>query len=139
MLGTFSPSQRPFFQHSCAGHYQANHADSPGFALIVLFVENLVRAFSCKSSFHPKIVQCLFLVKLQLGAGQVSVTIPFGMVFFSFPLGRGWRKIPCLFLPICHFASFSSTLRCNTRWRKIGTDSRLTTQHRLNTIIIEEP
>jgi hypothetical protein len=65
-----------------------------------------------------------FLLNLHSGTGGaqaffrllrvVSITILLGMVFFvSFPLGGGWRKIPCLFAagyPDLPWA----TLRCNT-------------------------
>jgi hypothetical protein len=40
-----------------------------------------------------------FSVKSHFWAGHVSVTIPFGMASFSFPLSDGRRKSPCLFLP----------------------------------------
>jgi hypothetical protein len=37
--------------------------------------------------------------------------------FVSFPLGRGWRKIPCLPIPD-YSTCLLATLRCNTRQRK---------------------
>src|SRR5208283_4477200 len=62
--------------------------------------------------------------KLHSGAGQVSVTIPLGMVSSSpFHLAVVGEKIPCLSASD-YFNLHLSTLRCNTSWNGLSFSDR---------------